>query len=333
MEQLGLKGDDGHSEKLKKLLEKRGLKIDDFLNSIEYTLEPNYWDYLNVETLTSLQKPLTAFPDEMIFIVYHQISELYFKLCIHELELLTGNSRQYPNRPVADAAEWIKRLKRIDFYFNQLNSSMALMHKKGDIELLDRAEFTKFRLALFPASGFQTVQFRKIEIMLTDLENLQHKDYRIKSHDRNALYHNIYWKRGSLRSDEHNQPLLSADGNPLKPKALHDFEKRYDAELLELSEHYAEKNLYHFFRHQPTEIQQDETILMLLKKIDKRINREWKGSHYQAVKHHLDQPGNPAGNDELGGGGTNWKTYLPPENQAIIFFPGIYPIAEEHTGN
>ncbi len=316
--------DKTHEEQLKQLLEKRGLKINDFLNSIEYTLHPNYWDYLNVETLTSLQKPLTAFPDEMIFIVYHQISELYFKLCIHEIELLTGTSGQYNNQPTSDATDWIKRLKRIDFYFNQLNSSMALMHKKGDVELLDRAEFTKFRLALFPASGFQTVQFRKIEIMLTDLENLQHKDFKINSNDSRTLYENIYWKKGSLQTDQHKRPILAADGKPVKPMALQDFEKKYDAELFNLSIRYSEKNLYRFFLSQSEVIQSDETILTLLKKIDKRINRDWKGSHYQAVKHHLDHPENPAGNDETGGGGTNWKSYLPPENQSIIFFPGIY---------
>ena len=44
----------------------------------------NYWDYINLDTLLSLQRPLTKFPDEEIFIIYHQITELYFKLCLRE---------------------------------------------------------------------------------------------------------------------------------------------------------------------------------------------------------------------------------------------------------
>ena len=159
---------------------------------------------------------------------------------------------------------------------------------------------------------------------LTDLENLQHKDFKINSNDLRTLYENIYWKKGSLQTDQHKRPILAADGKPVKPMALQDFEKKYDAELFNLSIRYSEKNLYQFFLSQSEVIKSDETILTLLKKIDKRINRDWKGSHYQAVKHHLDHPENPAGNDETGGGGTNWKSYLPPENQSIIFFPGIY---------
>jgi tryptophan 2,3-dioxygenase len=45
----------------------------------------SYWEYINVETLLSLQRPKTDFPDELIFIIYHQITELYFKLSLHEL--------------------------------------------------------------------------------------------------------------------------------------------------------------------------------------------------------------------------------------------------------
>src|SRR5438045_8442151 len=48
-----------------------------------------YWDYIEVDTLLSLQKTKTNFPDEVIFITYHQIHELYFKLIIQELEKIT----------------------------------------------------------------------------------------------------------------------------------------------------------------------------------------------------------------------------------------------------
>ena len=49
---------------------------------------PTYWDYINLDTLLSLQHPVTPFPDEEIFIIYHQTTELYFKLSLHELRQL-----------------------------------------------------------------------------------------------------------------------------------------------------------------------------------------------------------------------------------------------------
>ncbi|RYF74408.1 MAG: tryptophan 2,3-dioxygenase, partial [Cytophagaceae bacterium] len=45
-----------------------------------------YWDYIHLDTLLTLQNPKTAIPDEKIFIMYHQITELYFRLCLHEYE-------------------------------------------------------------------------------------------------------------------------------------------------------------------------------------------------------------------------------------------------------
>ena len=46
----------------------------------------NYWDYVEVDTLLSLQKPRTNFKDEEIFIMYHQVTELFLKLMIHEIK-------------------------------------------------------------------------------------------------------------------------------------------------------------------------------------------------------------------------------------------------------
>ena len=53
----------------------------------------NYWDYIEVDSLLSLQKPRTDYPDEEIFIMYHQITELVLKLMIHELKQLTGDNQ------------------------------------------------------------------------------------------------------------------------------------------------------------------------------------------------------------------------------------------------
>lgn len=311
-------------EKLRKRYENDGLKLSQHLEGLLYNDGVHYWDYIAVDTLLSLQRPITSFADEVIFITYHQICELYFKLCIHELSILTNTSEKYRDEDLSEASNWVKRLKRIKFYFSQLDSSLSLMHKQGNDELLDRAEFTKFRLALLPASGFQTAQLRMIEIMLTNLENLQHKDFKIDSTDLNELYENIYWKRGAIQTSADSKPILNEKGENKKAKTLIDFEIRYDTEFKALAKKFKDNNLYCLFNRQPQEVKKNENILNLLREIDKKINCDWKGHHHTTVKHHLSNENDSIGNDKQGGGGTNWKEYLPPSKQGVIYFPEIY---------
>src|SRR5436190_10821396 len=76
-------------EQLKKLQAKydyMGQDLNSYLDGLLYADYLTYWDYIHLDTLLSLQNPKTSFPDEKIFIIYHQITELYFKLCLHEFE-------------------------------------------------------------------------------------------------------------------------------------------------------------------------------------------------------------------------------------------------------
>ena len=77
------------SDKIKLLNEKysaMGQDLNSYLDGLLYADYLTYWDYVQVDTLLSLQHTRTSFPDEKIFILYHQITELYFNLCIHELQ-------------------------------------------------------------------------------------------------------------------------------------------------------------------------------------------------------------------------------------------------------
>ena len=65
---------------------KSGQDMKSYLEGLLHADYINYWDYIQVETLLTLQKPRTPVKDEIIFIIYHQITELYFKLCLHEIE-------------------------------------------------------------------------------------------------------------------------------------------------------------------------------------------------------------------------------------------------------
>ena len=69
--------------KIKAKYEKNGQDFKAYLEGLLYQEYTNYWDYIQVDTLLSLQKPKTDIPDELIFIMYHQITELYFKLSLH----------------------------------------------------------------------------------------------------------------------------------------------------------------------------------------------------------------------------------------------------------
>src|SRR3977135_769755 len=106
-------------EQLKKLQSKydvMGQDISSYLDGLLYADYLTSWDYIHVDTLLTLQNPKTSFPDEEIFIMYHQITELYFKLSLHELKQIT-------NSPQLTLKFFKERLKRVNCYFENLTNS------------------------------------------------------------------------------------------------------------------------------------------------------------------------------------------------------------------
>jgi tryptophan 2,3-dioxygenase len=310
-----------------------GLSLRDHLEGLLYHKGVHYWDYIAVDTLLSLQKPLTTYPNEMIFITYHQICELYFKLCIHEISILINREDNYFTlekeiwmQSIRDPQNWIHRLKRVMFYFENLTDSFRLM--KSD--LFEPEEFAKFRMSLIPASGFQSAQFREMEILLTSLDNLQYKGKEIATENYMDYYQKIYWKVGGLQtlktSDGKYEPVLTESGGTkkqAKTKTLIDFETRYESRFKRLAEDFRERNLYSLFKLQADVVKENKEIRTLLSQIDQLINKKWKGNHYGVISSQLKRTENQSGNDEKGTGGTNWEDYLPPKNQQIKYFPEI----------
>src|ERR1700749_322323 len=150
-------------EKIKLLDEKyaaMGQDLNAYLEGLLHADYLTYWNYIHLDTLLSLQNPLTKIPDEEIFIMYHQITELYFKLCIHEY-------KQVCNHPALTADFLLARITRINRYFDALTFSFDIMS-----EGMEKEQFLKFRMSLLPASGFQSAQYRMIEIYATDFINL-----------------------------------------------------------------------------------------------------------------------------------------------------------------
>ncbi|HKE00091.1 MAG TPA: tryptophan 2,3-dioxygenase family protein [Planctomycetota bacterium] len=116
-----------------------------------------YGSYLRVPELLDLQRPLTPEHDEVAFIVVHQVYELWFRLMRHELDAVVA--RLEPKRDdeaILEAARLLRRVGRIqDVLVDQLEV----------LETMRPADFLRFRDRLKPASGFQSAQFREIEVL------------------------------------------------------------------------------------------------------------------------------------------------------------------------
>src|SRR6186713_2912433 len=110
-------------EQLTKLQQKyavMGQDLSSYLDGLLYSDYLTYWDYIHLDTLLSLQSPETSLPDEKVFILYHQITELYFRMVMLELE-------QISSRPNIDATFFIERINRIIRYFQNLVNSFEIM--------------------------------------------------------------------------------------------------------------------------------------------------------------------------------------------------------------
>ncbi|MGD1889406.1 MAG: tryptophan 2,3-dioxygenase family protein [Cyclobacteriaceae bacterium] len=305
-------------EKLSAKFEKSGQKLSDYLDGMMHSQYLSYWDYVHLETLLSLQRPKTDLKDEMIFVTYHQITELYFKLIIWELEQLTGASDKTSEKDEGSKIEpktVLDKIQRVNRYFRQLESSFSVM-----TEGMEREQFAKFRMALMPSSGFQSVQYRLIEITSTDAVNLVHPDHVLwlsaDSTDREYL-DRLYWKAGS-RDTKTGKKYLT----------LRQFEEKYDKMLLAKIGEFRECNLRQ--RMQPF-IQpgspHSEKIIAELRTYDQLANVYWPLAHFKAAVRYLVS----GKEDKPATGGTNWRKYLPPRYQRIIFFPELWTDEEKEN--
>ena len=293
-----------------KLLEQKysalGQDLSSYLDGLLHADVTTYWDYIELDTLLSLQKPKTQFPDEQVFIMYHQITELYFKLALNEFEQL--GAQQKINKDF-----FLSRVGRINRYFEALIQSFEIM-----VDGMDRDQFLKFRMSLLPASGFQSVQYRKIEIFSCDFINLVAKDKRTKHNAASTItemFESIYWKDGATELESGKKTLT-----------LTQFEERYKLELLALSEQCRTTNLWQVYLRLSKNDQNNPEVKVALRKIDANININWPLAHYKSAVRYLAR----SEKDIPATGGTNWQKYLPPRLQKRIFYPQLWS-SEEKT--
>lgn len=285
-----------------------GQDLESYLDGLLHADYLTYWDYIHLDTLLSLQTPLTLFPDEEIFIMYHQITELYFKLTLHEMEQIVSHKALTGKFMTA-------RLKRVNSYFQALTASFQIM-----VNGMEREQFLKFRMSLLPASGFQSAQYRLIEIYSTNFRNLVQADSRenyasdYSENDLVKMYKDIYWKKGATELSSGKKTLT-----------LKQFEEKYTESLLGTAERCYKANILHCYTSLPEKEKTDLDLINQLKWLDVNVNVNWPLSHYKSAVKYLQK--NPM--DIAATGGTNWQKYLPPRFQKRIFFPEIWNIQEK----
>jgi len=275
-----------------------------YLEGLYHAKYVNYWDYIELDTLLSLQRPLTNIPDERIFIMYHQITELYFKLCLCEYDQIS-----LLREPTLQ--EIVLRIGRINRYFENLIDSFDVM-----VDGMDKQQFLQFRMSLMPASGFQSVQYRMIELASTALENLTDAEKRKalgQTPDDEKMFGCIYWQAGA-----------TIEETGAKALTLIEFERKYSAELLAHARAYRDGNVWAVVQRLPEEDRHHPRLLRALKQLDVNVNINWPLMHFKSAVRYLQR--NPA--DVPATGGTNWRSYLPPKFQRRIFYPQLWSAQE-----
>lgn len=274
-----------------------GENPDTYLKGLLQAKPINYWDYVQVDTLLSLQKPRTDFADEEIFIMYHQVTELLLKLMIHEIKQVV-----YSKEITEELL--IQKISRMNRYTRMLITSFDVMR-----EGMDYDDYNTFRTTLAPASGFQSAQFRLVEIYCTRISNLINEEGKKRLSAEPGMeeyFEHIYWKDAGLNR---------ATGE--KTLTLRQFEEKYQDRFVALAKKVKGRTIEEIFNAitDPSDALKD-----ILREFDRVYNIEWPLVHLNTAKHYLDSKGE----NKAATGGSEWNKYLHPQFQQRKFFPALW---------
>ena len=290
-------------DKYKKL----GVPLDSMLEGLLWSTPITYWDYIQTDALLGLQIPRTDQPDEMVFIMYHQVNELLFKMILWEID-------QVAKTEEISAEKFSMHLMRISRYFDMLSNSFSVM-----ADGMEREQYLKFRNTLTPASGFQSAQYRKIEFASTELINLIDARFR-DTIDRNSpfknAYDHLYWQAAGKNHTTGEKSIL-----------ISLFDKKYMGDFIDFMEDYNECNLSKKFKQLPEDVQKNPALIKAMRHYDYTVNVTWVLAHYDAAGKYL---GGKEKEVEATGG-SSWRKYLHPKYQRRIFYPYLW--SEEELKN
>ena len=282
-----------------------GQNLNHQLEGFVHSKPINYWDYIQTDVLLNLQVQRTLIPDEMVFIMYHQVNELFFKMILWEIE-------QVAYAKELTAVFFAEKLDRISRYFDMLTSSFNIMREGMQME-----QYLKFRRTLSPASGFQSAQYRFIEFSSTELQNLIDSRFR-------EDFKNMQKNKDSFYDEAFEQLYWQAAGKNFntgeKTYTLKEFELKYKDEFIRFIKQYESLNLWSKFKTLPLADQKDATLLKAMRHYDYTVNVQWVMSHYHAALQYLNQGKEPL----EATGGSDWVKYMHPKYQKRIFFPEVW---------
>lgn len=304
---------------LDKVIKRFGDRSVDELASLVVKREITYDDYIQTETLLSLQGLLTNFHDELIFKIYHQQTELWFRLSLHEMQrAIRALFAEQPDLGMATDA-----VTRIIRYFSIVSDSFSVM-----LEGMSSEEFLEFRKVFGTSSGFQSSQFRAIEI-LAGLERDARKSGASKEsrpatevadvHKNAQDQATFYWERAArhLKTDEPTLTLTLFKEKHLKhlnelyrnrkPYSLRiAFDAVLRARLGDTPDVYSKLS-------SDAEL---STLAAKLLELDDAVVG-WKRHHLRAAAKHLARV--PRGTGE-----TNWAEYLSKSMNEQRCFPELH---------
>jgi tryptophan 2,3-dioxygenase len=267
-------------------------------------LDPNldvtknhYWSYHNIEALLSCKNPLTASQDEDLFIAVHQICEIAFNQMIADLErvldAIAAAIKDNTDPIIGDTSEACYFFQRILRLYEVVITTMPI--------LATMRAFAEFRTTIGPTSGFQSFQFRHLEIM--------------------SGVRDLYWAGGTN----------DAEGNPHIAEV--EFNRRYGNDVANWFERYRHHNLVYYYeillnRANGNSLEKRianllehphaSTILNCMRAYDDRQTR-FHQAHLGLAVQQLKIVG-----ADVGTGGTSFRNYLAKYHQELApLFPGL----------
>lgn len=256
--------------------------------SREAILPLTYQKYLNLPQLLNLQEPRSDGPeqDELLFIIIHQVYELWFKQIIHEVKFIQNSM---DNNHQADIFHGFKRV---------LSILKVLVSQTDVLETMTPVAFSSFRDRLETSSGFQSVQFRELEILLgkRDLNLIS----RFQTNDEEYKLLSELFQKPSLW-DSFNQYLKREGYNVPDELIKKDFSKSTQSS----SEH--QQLLIEIYRERSNLMEICERFVDL----DEGL-QEWRYRHVKMVERTI--------GIKMGTGGSSGMEYL----KATVFTP-LFP--------
>ena len=257
----------------------------------------SYGDYLHLDAVLGAQHPRTAAHDEMLFIIQHQATEVWFKLVLHELRHVMAQMDAGELRP---AFKGLSRIERV----------MLVLNEAWDIlTTLTPADYSAFRDALGQSSGFQSYQYREFEFLLGNRDAVFLGPFRhlpgIHAHLQATLVEPSLY--------DHTLALLASRGLSIAPEVLaRDVSKPYVVDPSVLT---AWKTVYRDTTTHWDLYELAEELVDL-----EEATRRWRFRHVTTVERVI--------GGKRGTGGTAGVPYLR-ERVAIVLFPELWLVRTE----